>query len=78
MALTRADLANPNCLTNGDYETILSAIMETTRGRRFLAEYAKRNRHAETEMILTEISKLKCSRDDLFDFKSLLLKRTHS
>jgi hypothetical protein len=79
MALSRAELANPNCrVTDSDYEAILSAIMETARGRWFLAEYARRNRHADTEMLLTAIGKLKCSRDDLFDFKSLLLKRTHS
>lgn len=35
-----------------DYEAIEAAVMETGRGRWFLAEYARRNRHAETSAIL--------------------------
>ncbi|HEY0293198.1 MAG TPA: hypothetical protein VGC51_12860 [Hansschlegelia sp.] len=31
-----------------DYEAIADAVMETARGRWFLAEYARRNRAAET------------------------------
>ena len=34
-----------------DYEAIREAFMETARGRWFLAEYAKRNRHADTRMV---------------------------
>jgi hypothetical protein len=79
MAVTRAELASSNCqVTNSDYEAILSVLMETARGRRFLSEYTKRNRRADIEMILTEIEKLNRNGDDLFDFKTLLLKQTHS
>ena len=60
MALTRAQLANPNCeVTNSDYDAIESAIMETSRGRWFLAEYARRNRHADTLLLLSAINNIK-------------------
>jgi hypothetical protein len=60
MALTRRELVNPNCeVTDSDYEAIESAIMESSRGRWFLAEYARRNRHADTNMLLSAINKLK-------------------
>jgi len=41
-----------------DYEAIEAAVMETARGRWFLAEYAKRHRSADTEMLLGAIHKL--------------------
>jgi len=80
MALTGTELATSNYrVTDSDYEAILSVIMETARGRSFLVEYARRNRRADIQMILTEIGKLKCGHnDDLFDFKTLLSKQTHS
>ena len=60
MALTRTQLADPNCLvTDSDYEAIESAIMETSRGRWFLSEYARRNRTADTELLLSAINSLK-------------------
>ena len=34
------------------YEALESAVMESARGRWFLAEYAKRNRAADTTMLL--------------------------
>lgn len=40
------------------FEQIEAAVMETERGRWFLREYAKRNRHAETEFILDAIGQL--------------------
>ena len=65
MALTRRELVNPNCeVTDSDYEAIESAIMETSRGRWFLAEYARRNRHTDTNMLLSAINKLKEAIDD--------------
>jgi len=65
MALTRRELVNPNCeVTDSDYDAIESAIMETSRGRWFLAEYARRNRHADTNMLLSAINKLKEVIDD--------------
>jgi chemotaxis regulatin CheY-phosphate phosphatase CheZ len=41
-----------------DYETIEAAVMETSRGRWFLAEYARRNRHAETEGLLEAMARI--------------------
>ena len=60
MAFTRAQLVNPNChVTDSDYDAIESAIMESSRGRWFLAEYARRNRHANTQLLLSAINKVK-------------------
>ena len=39
-----------------DYAAISEAFMETSRGRWFLAEYAKRNRNADTRMVLDAAS----------------------
>jgi chemotaxis regulatin CheY-phosphate phosphatase CheZ len=41
-----------------DYEAIEGAVMETARGRWFLSEYARRNRTADTEMLLTAIGRI--------------------
>ncbi|HSP24738.1 MAG TPA: hypothetical protein VLQ65_06160 [Saliniramus sp.] len=41
-----------------DYEAIEGAVMETARGRWFLAEYARRNRTADTETLLTAIGRI--------------------
>lgn len=41
-----------------DYEAIHAAVMETWRGRWFLAEYAKRNRNADTTALLTAIARI--------------------
>jgi chemotaxis regulatin CheY-phosphate phosphatase CheZ len=41
-----------------EYETIEAAVMETARGRWFLAEFAQRNRTADTKMLLDAISRL--------------------
>lgn len=79
MALTPADLTNSNYrVTDGDYEIILSVIMESARGRWFLAEHARRSRRSDIQMILTEITKLNRKHDDLFDFNTVLSKQTHS
>lgn len=40
------------------YETLESAVMESARGRWFLAEYARRNRAADTMMLLDALKKL--------------------
>jgi hypothetical protein len=45
-------------LSEVDYETIAAAVMETARGRWFLAEFARRNRHADTGMLLTSLQRL--------------------
>ena len=37
----------PVAVSEADYDLIEAAVMETGRGRWFLAEHARRNRHAE-------------------------------
>ncbi|MDO9059101.1 MAG: hypothetical protein Q7U92_08795, partial [Bradyrhizobium sp.] len=41
-----------------DYDAISKAFMETSRGRLFLGEYAKRNRNADTSMVLEAVARL--------------------
>src|SRR5258705_11556149 len=41
-----------------DYAAISEAFMETSRGRWFLTEYAKRNRNADTRLVLDAVSRL--------------------
>lgn len=41
-----------------DFATIETAVMETIRGQWFLKEYARRNRHADTQQVLAAIDKL--------------------
>jgi hypothetical protein len=41
-----------------DYEAISQAFMETSRGRWFLGEYAKRNRNADTSMVLDAVVRI--------------------
>jgi hypothetical protein len=41
-----------------DYEAIEAAVMETERGRWFLREYARRNRNADTEVLLKAVTHL--------------------
>src|ERR1700761_1703981 len=41
-----------------DYEAIREAFMETARGRWFLDEYAKRNRNADTRMVLDAVARI--------------------
>jgi chemotaxis regulatin CheY-phosphate phosphatase CheZ len=48
-------------LSEADYEAIEAAVVETNRGRWFLAEYARRNRHADTRMLLTAIDRLEAA-----------------
>ncbi|MBP0582860.1 hypothetical protein J8I29_26270 [Labrys sp. LIt4] len=45
-------------LSEEDYGAIEAAVMETARGRWFLAEYARRNRNADTEAVLAAIRRL--------------------
>jgi hypothetical protein len=61
--------------SEGDYDAIREAFMETSRGRWFLGEYAKRNRNADTTMVLDAVARIeetlaaskKPVRDPLFD-----------
>src|SRR6202158_1900908 len=41
-----------------DYDAISQAFMETSRGRWFLGEYAKRNRNADTRMVLDAVARI--------------------
>ena len=41
-----------------DYDAISQAFMETSRGRWFLGEYAKRNRNADTRMVLDAVARV--------------------
>src|SRR6266702_668306 len=41
-----------------DYAAISEAFMETSRGRWFLGEYAKRNRNADTTMVLDAVARI--------------------
>ena len=42
----------------GDYESICAALKQTERGRWFLDEYAKRNRSADTHLLLAAIGRI--------------------
>src|SRR6185436_6085730 len=41
-----------------DYDAISAAFMETSRGRWFLGEYARRNRNADTRMVLDAVARI--------------------
>jgi hypothetical protein len=41
-----------------DYDALCEAIMGTARGRWFLAEYARRNRHADTQLVLAAVARV--------------------
>jgi chemotaxis protein CheZ len=53
-----ANLPVPTPLSEVDYEAIEGAVMETARGRWFLAEYARRNRSADTTMLLKALDRI--------------------
>ncbi|MDE2330251.1 MAG: hypothetical protein KGK16_05670, partial [Bradyrhizobium sp.] len=44
-----------------DYDAISQAFMETSRGRWFLGEFAKRNRNADTRMVLDAVERIEQS-----------------
>lgn len=43
---------------DSDYDSIQAAVMETVRGRWFLSEYARRNRNADTDVLLKAIGRI--------------------
>lgn len=45
-------------LSEPDYRAFCAALEASARGRAFLAEYARRNRHANTEVLLTALDRL--------------------
>jgi len=48
-------------LSEADFDLIEAAVMETGRGRWFLAEYARRNRHSDTMTLLGAIDRLEAA-----------------
>jgi chemotaxis protein CheZ len=56
-----ANLPVVSPLNEADYEAIEAAVMETARGRWFLAEYARRNRHADTTMLLKALDRIEAT-----------------
>src|SRR6202022_2105055 len=59
-ALSRIS-ARPAQPREEDYAAISEAFMETSRGRWFLGEYAKRNRNADTRMVLDAVERIEQS-----------------
>jgi hypothetical protein len=47
--------------TDADFEAIREAFLETARGRWFLDEYTKRNRNADTAMVLEAVARIESS-----------------
>ncbi len=50
--------ASASLSTQADYDAISEAFMETARGRWFLAEFARRNRNADTAMVLDAVARI--------------------
>lgn len=48
----------PSPIRSADYEAIEAALLQSTRGRWFLSEFARQNRSADTRMLLAAITKL--------------------
>jgi chemotaxis regulatin CheY-phosphate phosphatase CheZ len=51
----------PPPLSEADYDAIEAAVLETMRGRWFLAEYARRNRQADTTMLLAALDRIEAA-----------------
>ena len=65
IGVMRSPSDQPPALTNptppaadSDYDSIHAAVMETVRGRWFLSEYARRNRQADTDVLLKAIGRI--------------------
>jgi hypothetical protein len=50
--------ANGTLPSEGDYNAINDAFMETARGRWFLKEYARRNRNSDTAVVLEAVARI--------------------
>jgi hypothetical protein len=48
----------PDALNDGEYQALREALSESARGRAFLAEYARRNRNANTQAVLAAIDRI--------------------
>jgi hypothetical protein len=58
MLANHAPASNDSPHGDSDYDIILAALMETARGRSFLAEYARRNRSPDTATLLSAIARI--------------------
>jgi hypothetical protein len=54
----------PSTLDQGEYAAIEAAIVQSAKGRAFLNDYLRRNRSAETAMMLESIAKLQRALDE--------------
>jgi hypothetical protein len=54
----RAEPLQQDGQQESDYQAFSTALSTSARGRTFLAEYARRNRNADTELLLAAIDKL--------------------
>src|SRR5262249_33638188 len=52
------DRAGPSLAGDGEYGGIREAFLETSRGRWFLGEYARRNRNADTTKVLDAVARI--------------------
>ncbi len=57
-ALAPASASAPGAPNEDEYQTFCAALSASGRGRAFLAEYAKRNRGADTEVLLAALARL--------------------
>src|SRR6187551_2625268 len=57
----RAQQLQPGAPDEADYHAFCTALSESARGRAFLAEYARRNRNADTRPLLNAIERLQIS-----------------
>lgn len=48
----------PADISDADFDAIEAAVMESARGRWFLVEYARRNRNADTQLLLAALARL--------------------
>lgn len=53
-----APTSQPGAPSEDDYRSFCAALESSARGRAFLTEFARRNRHADTEMLLGAIDRL--------------------
>jgi len=54
----RAEPSHRDELQERDYQAFFTTLSTSARGRAFLAEYARRNRNADTELLVAAIDKL--------------------
>ena len=59
--LSKAPAAPPN---DADYDAAYAEMMATARGRRFLIEYAVRNRHPDSRILVGTIARLEAALHD--------------